>query len=181
MARKRVENTTHIDVQQVLGLEHGEIYTFSSSKVQVAIATLDDVCVINGTRVYFSTTKNGFGTRKWFVCPSCSCNTKRLYLPDDRAEWACRKCHQLTYTKSQISGNEFRYVTLQIRELQHELEVSEDNNWPCFPRSVVDADIEWLPIYKPKYMRWKTYEDKRLILELMIIRRVELWVKLASK
>lgn len=44
------------------------------------------------------------GVRRWFlVCPGCRRHVQKLYLPwsAPRAGWACRACHNLTYTSSQ--------------------------------------------------------------------------------
>lgn len=176
MARKTVENTGFIDIQQLISLNHGD-YKFTVQGIEGILSVNDDLFLIDNQIIYKSKTNVGYGIRYWFVCPGCRNNCKRLYKPSIQSHWLCRKCHSLTYRKSQLSGNEFKYITRQIRELQDELGVSKENYWPCFPDLIVDADIEWLPLYKPKHMRWETFRRKREQLELMIIRRVELWLQ----
>lgn len=81
--------------------------------------------------------------------------------------------------KSRLSGNEFEYVTRQIRELQLELEVSEDNCTTCYP-TIVDTDIEGLSLFKQKYMRQKTFDAIREELEWLIIERLRLWIAMCK-
>jgi ribosomal protein L37AE/L43A len=175
MAQGIVEDTPYIDIQARKNLENGNYkmnsYSLQESfKVQNGTYTHD-----NGQFIYSDTTKVGYGLRTWYVCPSCLKNTKRLYKPTKQDLWKCRGCHKLVYMKSRLSGNEFEYVTHRIRELQHELEVSKDNYIPYMP-TIVNADIEWLPLFKPKYMRQSTFDALRLKLEFLIIERVRLWM-----
>jgi len=37
----------------------------------------------------------------WFSCPCCSRRVEKLYLPDPRARFTCRRCSQLIYTSTQ--------------------------------------------------------------------------------
>lgn len=176
MARKTVEGTRFIDIQQLISVEHGD-YKYTIQGFEGTLSVNDNLFLIDNQIIHRTITKVGYGYRSWFICPSCENKCKRLYRPSNTAYWLCRKCHSLTYTKSQLSGNEFEYITRQIRELQDELGVSKDNYWPCFPDLIIDADVEWLPLYKPKHMRQETFERKRIQLELMIKRRVELWLQ----
>lgn len=51
----------------------------------------------------------GYGQRIWFVCPICGRRCRLLYLPRRERTWACRHCHQLTYT-SQTWSPKWRKV-----------------------------------------------------------------------
>jgi len=180
MARKRVENTAYIDIQDVISLDRGELYNFDFlNGIKTTGIVYENYCVVGNQRVQFSTTKNGFGYRKWFVCSGCKKNFKRLYMPLSVNVLGCRNCHKLTYIKSQLSGNDFAYVTRMIRELQFELEVSEENYWPI-DGAITNNSIEWLPMYKPKNMRWETFTRKRELLELMIVTRIRIWLEKAK-
>jgi hypothetical protein len=43
------------------------------------------------------------GFQFYFLCPSCDRRVSKLYRRPDRALFACRHCHELTYTSSQTS------------------------------------------------------------------------------
>lgn len=119
-------------------------------------------------------TRVGYDHRYWFECPLCYGRTKKLYITASHYVWKCRKCHNLTYIKSDLSGNDFRYVDYQIQVLQKELQVTKENSYPLLGFNVM---IERVPIFKPRYMPQTKFDDKKLILELMICRRVELWMR----
>lgn len=134
------------------------LYRYKSKKMEIVVE-------VESTRV-------GYGYRPWFKCPTCSRRTAKLYF--NRGYFACRDCHDLTYIKSRLSGNEFEYITWRIRELQAELQVSKENSYPYL--GLTDTDIEWVPLFKPKHMRWETFVMKKQLLEFLIIKRTELWM-----
>jgi hypothetical protein len=41
------------------------------------------------------------GDRPWFTCPLCNGRVGRLCLPPGARDFACRRCHNLTYRSSQ--------------------------------------------------------------------------------
>ena len=43
-----------------------------------------------------------FGERAYFLC-ECNCRVSRLYLPQDKAKFKCRKCHNLQYQLASFS------------------------------------------------------------------------------
>lgn len=180
MAQGIVEHAAYIDIQQMKDLENGTYHIKNPYKNEHFNAYKGTFMFGNGQSIHCSTTEVGYGERTWFECPSCFRNTKRLYKPKQSDLWKCRECHQLVYMNSRLSGNQFKYVTRRIRELQNELEVTEENSWPCFPNGVVNADIDWLPIFKPKYMRWYKYEALRFQLEMLIYERVRLWMAMVG-
>lgn len=175
MKRGIVENTVNIDVQDICYLKESTC-TFQSQpyKVIVEVMKQHELIKIGHQLVRLTSTRVGYGKRYWFECPSCYERTKKLYIAASRPVWKCRKCHNLTYVKSNLSGNEFRYVDYQIQVLQKELQVTKENSYPLLGFNVM---IERVPIFKPSYMRQIKFDDKKLILELMICRRVELWMR----
>lgn len=55
-------------------------------------------------RVGLTTTRTPWGSlRYWWTCPNCGGRCGTLYLPPSARRFACRKCHDLTYTSSQES------------------------------------------------------------------------------
>ena len=52
--------------------------------------------------VAVATTRPHFGgLRWWLICPQCGRRCGKLYLPSGARRFACRLCHNLTYTSSQ--------------------------------------------------------------------------------
>jgi len=176
MKRGIVETTVNIDVQDICYLKESTC-TFQSQpyKVIVEVIKQHKLIKIEHQLVHLTSSRVGYGKRYWFECPSCCERTKKLYITASRHVWRCRKCHNLTYFKSNLSGNEFRYVDYQIQVLQKELQVTKENSYSLL--GITDIMIERVPIFKPRYMRQTKFDDKKLILELMICRRVELWMR----
>lgn len=55
-------------------------------------------------RVGLTTTRTPWDSlRYWWTCPNCGGRCGTLYLPPGAHRFACRKCHDLTYTSSQES------------------------------------------------------------------------------
>lgn len=168
-----------MDIQDFANLDSGYYKASVRAEGYKSVLIVDEgKYILDGQKLLTSTTKVGYGERKWFICPNCSRNTKRLYLPHGAYSWECRECHNLIYNSSRLSGNEFEYVTMQIRRLQNKLGVTKNNHWPCL--GLTDASIEWLPMYKPKGMRWKTFEMEREKLKFLIIKRTKLWMSMCK-
>jgi len=47
--------------------------------------------------VPLTTTRVGFGTRHWFLCPRCRRKCEKLYRPPLAREFLCWRCHELTF------------------------------------------------------------------------------------
>ncbi len=45
------------------------------------------------------------GYRWWFLCPSCQRRCRILYMPSDSRIFACRICHNLTYSSQQEASS----------------------------------------------------------------------------
>jgi hypothetical protein len=56
--------------------------------------------LLEGTAQHFG------GVRWWFLCPLAGCGRRvaKLYLPPGGRYFGCRRCHRLTYTSCQESG-----------------------------------------------------------------------------
>lgn len=47
-------------------------------------------------------TRTSFGSeRVWFCCPMCGERVRKLYLPPQHSQFACRSCHSLSYASRQ--------------------------------------------------------------------------------
>lgn len=174
MRKRTVEETRYFHINDVK--DHLDNKTFIgkwANGESVGVATKQDYIILAyrmgkrkvKTRVNIDKTKVGYGLRTWFNCPSCNKRTAKLYIVS--GYFACRKCHDLTYTTCQKSGNTLDYLTWKIRQQQRKLGMNSK------------ADIHDLPIFKPKYMRWETFQRERQRLEIMIIQRVNEWLKTA--
>jgi hypothetical protein len=120
------------------------------TKASISVNPKDDFLILDyrandepiATKVLFSETVTGFGTRKWFACPSCSGRCAVLYLKGKY--FACRKCHNLNYRSSQLSGDSV-YYHRQLEKLCKVLDAEYEPLTHCVPS-------------KPKNMHWRTYQ-----------------------
>ena len=71
--------------------------------------------------------------RWWFVCPSCNRRCGCLYLPPGARRFACRRCHDLTYTAQQERSGSFERI---------------------FPTLALLAEVEKLEARLGKYKYW---------------------------
>lgn len=94
------------------------------------------------TKIYYDETTTGFGKRKWFLCPTCGDRCAVLYLKSKH--FACRKCQDLNYRSSQLSG-EMDYYHEQLIKL-------------CKVLKAAYEPTRMYPPWKPKGMHWATYE-----------------------
>jgi hypothetical protein len=87
------------------------------------------------------------GSRFWFACPSCGRRVGKLYLPTniyyrDRSRphrWLCHYCYKLTYEQRR-SRNLSQVFEWRAERIAQRLIVKRNH------------------FYKPKGMRWKTFE-----------------------
>lgn len=170
-----VEHTPYIDIQDLKGLENGQ-YKAGGKGFRGPLVVASGKYILGNQKLRTATTKVGYGERIWFVCPSCSRNTKRLYILDFAPIWKCRECHQLIYKKSRLSGNEFRYVSERIRRIQSQFDMT--NSYPYL--GLTDCEIEKVPLFKPKYMRQEKFDALREELEWLIIQRCKLWLAMVK-
>ena len=89
------------------------------------------------------------GSRKWFLCPSCSKRVAVLY--DAGKYFLCRHCHDLCYTSQQESETD-RMMRKQ-RKIRKSLGASNNLSMPIWRN--------------PKGMHWKTFhrlvaQDKKI-------------------
>jgi hypothetical protein len=97
--------------------------------------------------IELETTKCNFGgVRYWFKCPECS---KRACVVYGGTIFKCRSCHSLVHKSRNESS-----LDQAIRRLHKE----KDKLYANDNISLYDS-VKWL--YKPKWMRYKTFERKR--------------------
>ena len=59
---------------------------------------------LNSQDILLYESELAFGTRSYFVC-KCGHRSHKLYLPSNKAEFRCRKCHNLKYEITTINRN----------------------------------------------------------------------------
>ena len=52
--------------------------------------------------------------RYWWICPGCGRRCGTLYLPPSSGRFACRACHNLTYTACQESHKNERFMAVLL-------------------------------------------------------------------
>jgi len=62
------------------------------------------------------------GTRIWFACPNCAQTVGILHLPPGGSEFACRRCHNLTYRSCQESHRYDRAIRKTAKMLRLDYE-----------------------------------------------------------
>ena len=172
MAKRILESSQYLDIQQFVTLKDG-YYTLNFRNGSYSVRKSKGMYWIEGQRFYTSKTTVGYGERTWFVCPLCDCNVKRLYIPHNHANIACRTCNNLTYYKSRVSGNELEYVTHQIEQIQKLFDMSHSYQYGGLPGCV----YEQIPLVKPKYMRWKQFYELQNELKRLINKRIDAWMR----
>lgn len=95
------------------------------------------------TQVFFESTKANFGLRKWFLCPTCNRRVAILYL--NMEFFSCRKCCDLNYRSSQLSGDKVFYIDHQLRKILSKLNRR--------------YEFDQLIPSRPKGMHMKTYTE----------------------
>ena len=69
-------------------------------------------------RIPFDRTRPNYGgSQWWFRCPGCNRRVGVLYMPDERADLACRTCHDLTYRSVQTHDKRVDYYRKHLDEL----------------------------------------------------------------
>lgn len=176
-----VENVPYMSIQQLKESVPGDEFKLTGYGLDVRVSMKSEYVVMEYRLndkvlqhyVRLDYTRVGYGLRPWFICSSCKCRTANLYFLD---YFACRGCHQLVYESSKRSGNEFRTLTWKVRKRQRELGMP--THLPTWhPNSV---DIYDVPFYKPKGMRWTTFEKLRIELEIMQMHRTSAWLSMAK-
>ncbi len=71
------------------------------------------------TEIPLDETPNGYGRRKWFLCPSCFRRCAILYLKGKY--FKCRICHNLNYRSSQIKGDKIAEIDQKLNKLVRRL------------------------------------------------------------
>lgn len=171
-----IEDVLHISIRQFKGSDPGDVYSISGGTVKAHISDGCMILVYAGHDfeqcVPIEYTNVGYGKRAWFCCPTCYERTSRLYR---NGLFKCRKCSDLTYLSSQISGNRLNELARQIRIRQRRLGMNT-------AASIFSPDyvgIDDTPLFKPKYMKQTTFDILKQELEIVQLHRIEEWLKIA--
>ncbi len=69
-------------------------------------------------RIGFVQTPTQFnGFRVWFKCPHCTTKVNKIYSPQGRYPFACRKCYRLDY-ELHLKGKTKRYSAIKCRKAE---------------------------------------------------------------
>lgn len=149
-------NQDETDVMASIGVKVGVDHTFLFYSVND-----ESIRMV----VELDQTETNYGCREWFLCPSCKKRVALLYLKGKY--FNCRKCHNLNYRSSQVSG-ETTYYHRQLGKICEQLEAEYN---PLYE----------LPPAKPKGMHWKTYErlGQRYVHQHIKFR--QLWLSKAAR
>jgi hypothetical protein len=96
-------------------------------QIVTASATVD----FRALGIHVGSTRNRRGrNRTWLFCPSCGKQTFKLYLPPQCRLFACRACHNLTYTSVQKHDARLDWLLkLPDRILMDLMEQSSNTTW----------------------------------------------------
>lgn len=184
MQKNIVEETPFIDIdtikrlqQQEEGKKFAARFPFSN-KIMMEIENRQGYIIINFTDrkdfpQYIELEKGpvGFGVRTWIACPLCGGLCEKLYCTN--LSFKCRKCADLVYRSSKLTGNVLDATDWKIRKLQHRLGMNTSAEFGTSDY----VDIQDLPQYRPKHMKQATYDRLRLELVELITKRIEAWLK----
>lgn len=85
------------------------------------------VCHRLGIQVTATMPKPFESFRHWFKCPSCGRRPFKLYKPKESERFACRNCHNLTYTSTQRHNARLApFLKMSDDELQSIIENGND-------------------------------------------------------
>lgn len=176
LRKDTVEGSLALSVQTLKGLlDHQEFRLTFADQLTFAVKTYGDYFTITysakrSQTIAVTSTAVGYGNRLWFCCPGCEKRCGNLYLVN--SYFSCRECHNLTYVTCQLSGKRLDYLAMQIRRRQWQLGL--DTNAPFTSPDYVGIDD--VPLFKPKYMKQKTWQRLRLELEIIQMHRIEAWL-----
>lgn len=128
-------------------------HTTTESGVLRITRTGDEyAATINGHSLTLSltTTQAGYGVRYWYLCPHCHQRCAKLYI--GRKDIACRKCWGIHYA----SQSEDRLARMRRLIRSKRLAI-----WPHDTPELMNLFKTHFQFYKPKGMRWETFERKR--------------------
>lgn len=121
-------------------------------------------------KIPITQTQLTYGTRYWWLCPSCGRRCSILYL--NKHGFNCRLCVKPSYESQ--NGYKLNHIESKIRKLRKQLwgtDAIEIDN--LFDTS------EWRP--KPKWMRWHTFNRKRESLLRLELYYRSLWPAYVDK
>lgn len=166
-----VEQCLSLDVKEVKGLNNG-IFEFKNSLLELHLAKKGDILYTTTDQtIYLLHQRVGFGERLMFECPCCHELRRKLYIKPDSYMFACQKCHGLVYRTSRLSGNELEYIDNRIMQIQRQFDMTN-----AYDYGGVGFSLEYVPLDKPKYMRWRKYAALTTELKKLIERRGQIWM-----
>jgi hypothetical protein len=111
------------------------------------------------------TTKCNFGgVRYWFKCPECPECHKRACVLYGGTIFKCRTCHDLVHKSRNESA---------LNQATRRLDKENDKLWPKLDLCIFES-VKWL--YKPKWMRHKTFDAKQTKLLALVTKATNLMV-----
>lgn len=118
------------------------------------------------TTIILDETPNGYGKRKWFLCPSCYRRCAVLYLRNKY--FKCRTCQNLNYRSSQVQGDKMAEIDRKLIKIVQRL-----GGTMFKPDGLIPS--------KPKHMHHTTYERYRREYRRLIIEREMAFVSQAMR
>lgn len=166
-----VEHCLCLNVKHCKELKNG-IYTLKSGVLSIDFAKKDDVLFLaNRQTVHFLLQKVGYGERIMLQCPICYEARRKLFTKPNTFYFACQKCHRLVYRTSRISGNELEYVDNRIMKIQKKFDMTRSYDY-----GGIGFELEYVPLFRPKYMRQEKFAALTTEIIQLIERRRELWM-----
>jgi len=149
------------------------------SDTAIALYKFADGTQVARTQSITWTPCNYGGQRPWFVCPKCQQRSGKLFrFAISRfaaTSFQCRKCLNLTYRRSNVSGNHYDEFSHRCRRIGRKL---KGQNFCRLSTGYL------FPPSRPKGMHWKTYErltDKLLEYDLKFISHSNAWFERVAK
>ncbi|WP_078431011.1 hypothetical protein [Alkalihalobacterium alkalinitrilicum] len=115
--------------------------------------------------IYLDKTPCHFGGyRYWFLC-QCGKRVGKLY--HGQLGFACRSCYDLNYVSQQYAKTDCSYFIWRMYRIANKVD-------PEFNKQGLNTNF---PIFKPKYMHYKTYRKLLHKFELYRFKGERVWIK----
>lgn len=155
-----------LDISSIGNLRNGK-YEFKFTKLKGTILIKkDDYIDIDSLNIRIETQKTNYGVKSFFICPYCFNNRQHLYHTNNT--WMCRECGNIKYRSTTTYRNGMGYCDLKIDNILRMLKAE-------YKIEYYTGDL--IP-YKPKRMRYETYNDLIAKLRHWQIERAERWLRL---
>jgi hypothetical protein len=109
-----------------------------------------------------------YGSRNWWQCPNGLCKARCAILYLHNSKFVCRKCARPAYA----SQNDYRteYLNNKVREMRKRLWPDEYDE--LLGDNLLASCADWP---KPKWMHWRTFEQRRAEILNLEAEAMELW------